>query len=186
MENNNEMDQQGRSLLTQIANGDESALTTFYGLYQSTVYRYAMSRMNDSHAASDILADVMVQVWKSAGNFAGNSKVSTWLIGIAHHKVVDMYRKKGRAEFTEIDDRIEDDSPIADLEGLMSRLSDADTLRQAMAALPELHREILHLVFFEDMNYADIANMAGVPEGTIKSRVFNAKNKLKDILLACA
>lgn len=186
MDKSKEVDQQGRALLADIAAGSEGALTTFYGLYQHTVYRYAMSKLNDSHAAGDILADVMVQVWKSAGSFIGKSKVSTWLIGIAHHKVIDMYRKNGRAEFVEIDERMEDVSPIANLDDLMSRLSDSNSLRNAMATLPELYREVLHLVFFEDMNYAEIGQVVGVPEGTIKSRVFNAKKKLKEILLAAA
>ncbi|MGI1679707.1 MAG: RNA polymerase sigma factor [Cellvibrionaceae bacterium] len=182
--NTDQKDERGRALLSAIGGGDDAALTEFYGLFNSTVYRYASSKLNDTHSASDILADVMVEVWKSAHRYAGKSKVTTWLIGIAHHKVVDMYRKKGRANLTELDDSIEDESPISDLEGLISQLSDSRVLHKALANLPELHREILHLVFFEDMNYAEISEILNIPEGTIKSRVFNAKNKLKDVLIA--
>lgn len=168
-----------QQLLEQIAAGDMDAITVFYQRHEARVYRYALSKIGDSFAAADVLNDVMLQVWKAAKNFEGRSKVTTWLLGIAHNKVVDHWRKVGGREFTELDDNLEDESASVDPERLTEAASDGKLLQKCMNKLTPEHREILHLVFYEELGYSEIADIIQVPEGTVKSRVFHARSLIK-------
>lgn len=166
-------------LLARIAQGDMDAITVFYQRHEARVYRYALSKIGDTFAAADVLNDVMMQVWRGAAKFEGRAKVSTWLLGIAHNKVVDHWRKVGGREFTELDDNLEDESTGADPERLSLAASDGKLLNECMAKLKPEHREILHLVFYEELGYSEIAEIIQVPEGTVKSRVFHARTLIK-------
>lgn len=169
-----------KQLLAAIAGGDMDAITVFYQRHEARVYRYAMAKVGDSFAASDILNDVMMQVWRAAAKFEGRAKVTTWLLGIAHNKVVDHWRKVGAREYTELDDSMEDESATgANPAQATEAASDGKLLHACMAKLKPEHREILHLVFFEELGYSEIAGIINVPEGTVKSRVFHARNLMK-------
>lgn len=174
-----EQESEGRVLLQAIARKDQSAIAAFYRLYESSVYRFVLSRLNDPHTAADILNEVMMEVWKSADKFEGRSLVKTWILGIAHFKVMDHFRSQKRHEHIEADDQIPDESPGVQQEQVVSAAQDARLLQQAMAKLSAEHREVLHLAFYEDLNYREIGEIFGVPEGTVKSRIFHAKNLVK-------
>lgn len=171
--------QTDEQLLGAMAGGEMAAMTVFYHRHEMRVYRYLLSKLNDSFAAADILNEVMLEVWRSAGRFGGRSKVTTWVLGIANNKVLTYWRKQGRREFTDVDENLTDDTPAADLEQALAAVQDGEVLHASMQALSPPHREILHLVFFEELDYAEIASILQVPEGTVKSRVYHAKNLLK-------
>ncbi|MBU2886672.1 sigma-70 family RNA polymerase sigma factor [Gilvimarinus agarilyticus] len=174
-----EQESEGKALLKAIAAKDESAIAAFYRLYESTVYRFSLSRLNDPIAAADILNEVMMEVWKSAAKFEGRSKVSTWLLGITHFKIIDQFRAKKRHEHEEMDDDIADESPAVQQDALLEATQDAQLLKHALSKLSPEHRQVLHLAFFEDMNYREIGQVMGVSEGTIKSRIYHAKKLAK-------
>lgn len=176
--------QTDEQLLGAMAGGEMAAMTVFYHRHEMRVYRYLLSKLNDSFAATDILNEVMLEVWRSADRFGGRSKVTTWVLGIANNKVLTYWRKQGRREFTEVDENLTDDTPAADLEQALAAVQDGEVLHASMQALSPPHREILHLVFFEELDYAEIASILQVPEGTVKSRVYHAKNLLKKQLAA--
>ncbi len=166
-------------LLHAMACDDMAAMTTFYRRHEMRVYRFLLSKLNDSFVAADILNEVMLEVWRSANRFAGRSKVTTWVLGIANNKALTYWRKQGQREFTELDDNLPDDTPEADLEQTLAAVQDGEVLHASMQNLSPPHREILHLVFFEELDYAEITSILQVPEGTVKSRVYHAKKLLK-------
>jgi RNA polymerase sigma-70 factor (ECF subfamily) len=174
-------DEQLRELLKRVGNRDQKAMEAFYRATHSRVFRFARSRLNDSFAAADILHETMIEVWKNAGRFRGASKTMTWVLGIAHHKVIDLQRKQTRDPVTEADETMPDtESPTpADL---AERSRDRERLDRCLSRLSEKHRSVLHLVFFQDMPYGEIATVMGCPEGTVKTRVFHAKEALKKCL----
>lgn len=174
-----EQENQGRTLLKAIAAKDDSAIAAFYRLFEPTVYGFALSRLNDPHAAADILNEVMMEVWKSADRFEGRAKISTWLLSITHFKIIDRYRADKRHEHDEMDTEPADDSTVVQQDKLLEAMQDADVLKSALDKLSPEHRQVLHLAFFEDMNYSEIGQVMGVPEGTIKSRVYHAKKLVK-------
>lgn len=170
-------------LISRIGQGDEVALRQFYDRHQARIYRYAASRLNDSFAAADILNEVMLDVWRQAMTFAGRSKVSTWVLGITRHKVVDHLRREGRHQAAAFDEtEFQADTPSAT--DAIAGLQAADRLNHCLQQLSDVQREAVHLAFYEDLSYPEIATIAGCPEGTVKTRVFHAKRALKVCLAA--
>ena len=180
-----DQEQQSIDLLQKIAEGQQSALEAFYQLYEPRVYRYALSRLNDSFEAADTLNEVMMEVWKYAQRFEGRSKVSTWLLGITHHKVYDRLRKRKKTNLQDdIDDfsnQLVDDNEIH-MEQVIAGADDAKMIQNCMNKLSSNHREVIHLAFYEDLHYQEIAEVSSCPEGTVKTRVFHAKQALKKCL----
>jgi RNA polymerase sigma factor, sigma-70 family len=166
-------------LIQAIANDNMEAVNEFYRRHENRVYRYALSKLGDSFAAADVLNDVMLEVWRCSAKFEGRAKVTTWLLGIAHNKIIDLWRKQGAREFTEVDENMVDESESTNPEKVNAAASDGKLLRQCMAKLKEEHREILHLIFFEELGFTEIANIMQVPEGTVKSRAFHARAQMK-------
>jgi RNA polymerase sigma-70 factor (ECF subfamily) len=164
-------------LLRQIGGGSEAAMRQFFDAHQRLVYSFALRRLSDAADAADVLNDVMLQVWRSADRFAGKSKVTTWLLGIANHKVLDIYRRRGRNDYDELDDTFEDEN--AEVAGASIALAeDADLVRRCLDKLSEAHREVVYLTFYEEMSYPDIAEALDCPTGTIKTRMMHAKKHL--------
>jgi len=180
-----QLDTQARELLQQMTNGLQTSLEAFYRLFESRVYQYALTRLNDPHEAADTVNEVMMEVWKHASRFEGRSRVSTWLLGITHHKVYDRLRKrKHRNREEDIDDysdRLSDDSNTA-MDNIIAAMQDSELIRNCLDNLSEAHREVVHLAFFEDLAYQEIARIVECPEGTVKTRVYHAKNALKKCL----
>lgn len=175
-------DSEQNALLIRIADGDKQALAALYRLLEKPVFRFIRSRLNDPFEASDILHDVFMEVWRSAGRFEGRSKVQTWIFGIAYRKVIDAHRKRGRTDLVDEFADETDDSP--DAEACLAAGQEAEHVRHCIGQLKDDHRSAITLAFYEDMTYAEIAEVAGVPEGTIKTRIFHAKKLLLHCLSA--
>lgn len=171
------------SLIQRIAAGNEQAMNQFFQRHHQSVYTFALRRLNEPADAADVLNDVMLQVWRGADRFAGQSKVTTWLLGIANHKIMDIYRKRKRHDHEELDHSCEDHHSAN--EGFDIALAqDAAMVKHCMDKLSVDHREVVHLTFFEDMSYPDIAKVVGCPPGTVKTRMMHAKKNLKRCLQA--
>ncbi|HEY8553717.1 MAG TPA: sigma-70 family RNA polymerase sigma factor [Burkholderiales bacterium] len=168
-------------LIARMARGEERALAEFYDAYHGRVYAFALKLVRDRADAAEVLNEVMLEVWRSAPQFAGRSRVLTWVLGIAHHKAIDRVRRRS--------DRFEDDAALAAVADeapaavdLIAGAEDRDRLRECLERLSEAHRLVLHLAFFDDLPYPEIAEIIGCPLGTVKTRVFHAKQLLKQCL----
>ena len=89
------------ALLEKISLGSEAALAEFYRIFEPKIFAFAKIRLNDSQEAADLLNDVMWEIWRGASKFKGRSSVTTWVFGIAHHKVIDRFRQKGKHQWEE-------------------------------------------------------------------------------------
>lgn len=166
-------------LIERIAAGDKMAFADLYAALEKPVFRFVASKMNDSTEAADIQHDVFMEIWRSAGRFEGRAAVKTWIFGIAYRKTMDHFRKHGRVDLSdEMDDRI-DDAP--DAVSCLAASEEAEHLRICLGQLKPQMRSAIELAFFEDMTYGEIAEIADVPEGTIKTRIYHAKQ----LLLRC-
>ena len=165
--------------MRQIASGDQAAFAALYQALEGPTLRFIRSKMNDPHEANDILHEVFMEVWRSAGKFEGRSMVRTWVFGIAYRKTVDAFRKRGKVETRdELPEQI-DPADAADM--TLNARQEAVHLKSCLNGLSEEQRLAVSLAYFEDMTYDEIAEVAGVPAGTVKSRVFHAKK----LLAAC-
>ncbi|MFW5329989.1 RNA polymerase sigma factor [Hydrogenophaga sp. ZJX-1] len=167
-------------LLGDIAKGSMAAMERFYRQHERSVFRFALAQTGDRFDAAEVLNDVMLEVWRQAGRFEGRSTVTTWLLGIARFKSLDRLRARQRHGSEPLDEEAEDETPRA--EQTMADAQEAHRLRECMGKLPSGQREIMHLAFFEDMGYEAIAALVQRPIGTVKSRVYHAKEAIKKCL----
>ncbi len=130
--------------------------------------------------AEEAVIDTMMAVWNGARGFAGTSRVSTWILGIARHKALDAVRRsKHDTEAAPLDEATEIVDTAAAPAELVSRDHQARVMRAAIARLSADHQEILRLAFYEELPYEDIAALLSIPDNTVKTRVFYAKQQLK-------
>ena len=164
------------SLIEEIAKGNEKSLKKLIRLYKDRVFLYAYGILQNYEDSEEATAEVFFQIWRSARRFSGRSKVSTWIFGITRNVCMNMLRKRKKQlptlEIMERDAVYEE----VDLE------EDVEILRRAIDQLPPAHREVIHLAFYEELPYSEIAQILEVPENTVKTRVFHAKRKLKEIV----
>lgn len=173
--------QDGVALLERIARGDREALAELYSQYQRPLFRYLCQLTPDRGLAEEILQDTLVAVWRNAGGFAGRSALRTWLFGIARRQAHNTLRRRGLPLADE--DALagmSDPEPMPE-EQVLAR-ADADELARKIAQLAPIHREVLVLCFVNGLTYEEIAQVVGIPEGTVKSRLSNAKRALRQLL----
>lgn len=168
------------ALLLRMAAGDRRAMADLYAALQKPLYHFVQSRLNDPFLSQDILHDVFVDVWRGAAGFEGRSSVRSWVYGIAWRKVIDVQRANRRLTFSDDLPEQEDASPSA--LSVMGAAQDALNLRGCMAKLKDDQRVAIELAFYQDLGYREISEVLGVPEGTVKTRVFHAKRLLQHCL----
>ena len=169
------------ALIGQIANGDRSAMASFYVELERQLYQFIRSRLNDPFRSQDILQEVFLDVWRGAGRFEGRSSVRSWVYGIAWRKVIDVHRANKRLSFSDDLPEQEDESPSAFSQ--IGEQQEAHSLRRCLGGLKEDHRTVIDLAFYRDLSYREIAEVLGIPEGTVKTRVFHAKQLLQHCLV---
>lgn len=172
---------QSRQWLTEIARGRESALEHFYRHYYAQVHQFALRLVNNNADAAEIANETMLEVWRAAARFAGESRVRTWLFGIVNHRAIDLLRRRRPLHNGYLDD-IADDSPACSVADVIGGAQDAGRVRHCVSQLPERQRAVVHLAFFEELSYPEVAEVLNLPVGTIKTRVMHAKQRLQQCL----
>jgi RNA polymerase sigma-70 factor, ECF subfamily len=169
---------QEKHLMEHVAAGDSSAFRQLYDLSYGKVARYVQKVMNDASLADDILVQTYTVAWQKSTTFKGNGRITTWLIGIARNIIFREFRKVKKHE------PFEEEFCAADTQSQF-RVEVESTnaaLKASLQSLSVKHREILELVFYQDFNYMEVAELIGIPENTVKTRVFHAKQALKNVL----
>jgi len=176
-------DEQNRSdseLLAAVAAANMAAFERLYRLYERRVYQYAYSVCRDATAAEEVAVDTMTAVWHGAAGFTGRSRVSTWILGIARHKALDAVRKGARqSENSTLEEAAQVAEPGQGPAETVASGQAGRLTRLAISALSQEHQEILHLVFYEELPYKEIGALLGIPMNTVKTRVYYAKQQLK-------
>jgi RNA polymerase sigma-70 factor, ECF subfamily len=178
-------DDRARQLLVRVAKRDQAAFAELYKGYSRRVHAYALNLLKDPGRAEEVLVDTMHEVWRNAARFRGESKFSTWLIGIARNKALLAYRGRRPDEtHDDIDDLV--DAVPADEGGdgylRLVRKQRAAGVRRCMDKLSDEHRDCLHLVFYEGCALGEVAALQGVPENTVKTRLFHARQRIRNCL----
>ena len=169
-----------QELLASVSAGDMGAFETLYRLYEKRIFQYICTIIRDRAAAEEAVSDTMLAVWQGAGHFSRTSRVSTWILGIARHKALDAVRQNVRRQHeVELDHATECAQSGTDPIDQIHHHQVAALTQQAMNRLSQDHREILRLVYDEDLPYEEIAALLSIPANTVKTRVFYAKQQLK-------
>jgi len=167
-------------LLSRVSGGDEAAIEQLYQRYGGSCYALARRLLNDASLAEDVVQQVFLALWQGHAYDPARGAVSTWLLSVTHHKAVDALRRESRRRTMSSDETMAElasTSPAPDDEAW--RLLRADRTRAALRALSAEHREVLLLAYYGGYTQREIADMTGLPLGTVKSRTLAAMNRLR-------
>jgi RNA polymerase sigma-70 factor, ECF subfamily len=148
-------------------------------------YNLARWLMRDEHEAADAVQDACLRALRFIGSFRGGDG-RLWLLAIVRNTCYSrLKRSAGRQDETEFDDETHSpESATTNPEALLERSRDSEALRRALEELPEEFREIIVMRELEGMGYKEIAEVAGVPIGTVMSRLARARKRLQRALSA--
>ena len=170
-------------LIRRIAQGDQLAMRMLFGRHRVPLYRWFLRLAGDEALAEDLLSDVFLDVWRQAATFESRSSVSTWLLAIARHKALSARRRRPDAELDEkIVSTVAD--PADDPEVVLQKKTRADLLRRCLARLSPEHGEVNDLVYFHGKSVKEVADIVGVAEATVKTRMFYARKRLAEFVAA--
>ncbi|HQZ18291.1 MAG TPA: sigma-70 family RNA polymerase sigma factor [Vicinamibacteria bacterium] len=158
-------------------NGDPAAFDEIVERHKGAVFRAALSALRNREDAEDVTQETFITAYRKLDSFRGESRLRTWLSRIAWNRSMD-HRRRGRfRSFLHLDepDAVELPSLEADPERATLAASAHARVRREIDRLPETLRDTLLLASAGDLDYASIAEMLGVREGTVKSRVFEAR-----------
>jgi RNA polymerase sigma-70 factor (ECF subfamily) len=170
-------------LIGRIAKGDRLAMQVLFARHHVRVYRFVLRLVGNEAIAEDLISEVFLDVWRQADRFEGRSAVSTWMLAIARFKALSALRKRPDEELDEetasaIEDT-EDDPEVS-----MQKKDKGQVLRKCLDALSPEHREIIDLVYYHEKSVEEVAEIVGIPENTVKTRMFYARKKLAELLKA--
>jgi RNA polymerase sigma-70 factor, ECF subfamily len=168
-------------LIAKIAKCDRSAMEALFTRYRVRVFKFVLRMVRNEAIAEELNSDVFLDVWRQAGTFEGRSAVSTWIFSIARFKALNALQRRGEEELDDDKaDAIEDDSD--DPETVLAKKDKAAVLRQCLVELSAEHREIVNLVYYQHKSVEEVSGIVGIPEATVKTRMFYARKKLSELL----
>ncbi|HEU4845795.1 MAG TPA: sigma-70 family RNA polymerase sigma factor [Burkholderiaceae bacterium] len=167
-------------LLGRIVAGDRHAFEQLYRAYFPRLGRFLGRMVRSVPLVEEIINDTMLVVWQKAASYDGSCKVSTWIFAIAYRKALKGLRLSD--EPLESDAELYPAGPELEPEYRLAGRQLRQTLDQALAQLPLPQRIVMVLTYYHEMGYADIAEIVGCPVNTVKTRMFHARHKLKELL----
>ena len=169
-------------MLARVADGDRLAFERLYALYAPRLFAFVIRMVSDRERTEEVVNDVLFEVWRRAGTFRGEARVSTWIFGIAHHRALNALRVAG-PRFVEDSNALEQlpDPKPGPGETLAARQYHA-RLVEAIRQLSPEHREVLELTLQHGFSCDEIAAIVGCPVGTVKTRMFHARGRLRTLL----
>jgi RNA polymerase sigma-70 factor (ECF subfamily) len=168
-----------RELLARIDARNREAMRELYLLYYPRLTRF-LRRMTRRHdLVEEVINDTLFLVWEKAGDFRGDSRVSTWIMGIAYRRGLNLLRAERRAQEHMV-------LPTTDEQHLIKPAAEQSDLIEllecALDSLSADHRAVLELTYYYDHSCAEIAAIMDCPTNTVKTRMFHARNKLRELL----
>ena len=168
---------------------DQDALRVLFRRHERPVYSLLFRMLSTHEDAEEALADVFVKVWRSAANFKGDSKFTTWLFRIASNTARDFLRSRKTRREVSIEDVVVDEvdawghTSSASPDPVRHALTAEDRARilAAMQNLSEDDRLLISLYHFQERDYDEIARIMDIPSSNLKVRLFRARQRLKKL-----
>jgi RNA polymerase sigma-70 factor (ECF subfamily) len=164
----------GKWLVQRILSGDKAAGEQFVIEHYEAIFRFLRNLTGNKEDAEDLTQQTFLRAWEALPSFRGDSSLSTWLHSIAYREYTHWLRS--RREFVPLDEIVDmpDEQANQNLEAVL--------LRWAIYRLDPEHREVFVLYYVQGFSVSEIAKIIGVPAGTVKSRLFFARQKLRELL----
>jgi RNA polymerase sigma-70 factor (ECF subfamily) len=171
-------------LIVRIRDGNLECLGELYERYKTSVYRTALAITRDERAAEDILQEAFLRVYTYADRIDESVSLGPWLYRVTVNLAYSWTSRVKRWLCT-IQDTLDRLASPAQWhpEALAEEQEWREVLQQAIDALPPRHRVVIILHYLEDLSLREIAYVVGVPEGTVKSRLYYARERLRKVIL---
>jgi RNA polymerase sigma-70 factor, ECF subfamily len=180
-------------LLALFCGGRREAFGVFVHRYEGELYGYLRRYLGDSDLADDVFQNTFLQLYTKIGQYEQGRPVRPWLYTIATHQAIDALRRQGRHQAVSLDQEREElagaemphllgllegrgPGPLEQLQGEERR----QLVRASVDRLPDFLRHVVILAYYQGMKYKDIADILGIPVGTVKSRLHAALVKLHE------
>ena len=168
-------------LLELIAKGDHEAFREIYDRYYKRIYLYSYRLLGEGEGAKEVANEVMLEIWRGAKRFRGESKPSTWMFGIAVNKV--RKKIKGKSPPHEELESVEGEVSVRSSPDKATYQSELrEKMQMAIKSLSREHREVLDMTYYQELSIKEIAEITGCPANTVKTRMFYARKRLGGIL----
>ena len=170
-------------LIARMAAGHKGAMRILFARHQLKIYHFVLRIVRDAALAEDVVSETFIDVWRHADRYAGRSSVSTWLLGIARHRALTARRRRPTEQLDcEAARNVVD--PASDPEAELGQKDTGAVLRGALTALSREHAEIIDLVYYQEKSIRESAEVLGIPENTVKTRMFYARKRLAALVTA--
>jgi len=171
------------ALIQRIADRDKIAMQVLFARHHVRIYRFMLRLVKNQTLAEDLISEVFFDVWRQADKFEGRSAAATWLLSIARFKALSALRRRAdEALDDETAEAIED--PADDPEVAVVKKSRNEVLRKCLTELSPEHREVIDLVYYHEKSVEEVGEIVGIPQNTVKTRVFYARRRLSELLAA--
>ena len=184
----NHFDEQ--ELVARAQNGDTEAFNPLVCKYQQKIYNLIYRKVGDRETAEDLCQEVFLKAWQALPNFKEQSVFYTWLYQIAFNCSIDYIRKRNRQRvlrFEELPQNADDTLQMTELQPspctILERKELGDVIRKAIHKLPSGQRSVFYLRHWEELPIKEIASRLGKSEGTVKTYLHHARQKLRSLLL---
>lgn len=168
-----------RELLRRVSAGDRDAFRDLYLRYHRRLARFLTRLTNRYEDAEEIINDTLWIVWQRAGEFRNASRVSTWIMGIAYRRALNMLRRATTHDRVMKLEIAEGEPTASDS---AQQLEERQLLDAGLAQLPLEQRLVLEFTYYLDHSCEEIAEIMDCPVNTVKTRMFNARRKLRVML----
>lgn len=170
-------------LLGRVSQGDGAAFRTIFEHFAPRLRAFVMAKGTAAQTAEDIVQETMVKIWRKAHQFdPARASAATWIFTVARNARIDVLRKVGRPEPDPDDPAFRPDDPDSPVDEL-ARVQDVTQVQQAIAGLSAEQQEVLRLAYMEERAHPEIADILGIPLGTVKSRIRLAIKNMRSTLL---
>ena len=170
-----------KALINAVLNGDRHALRDFIKRHERLVNHMVGRLVDDKSDREEVAQDIFLKAYEKLGEFNFQSKLSTWVATIAYRHAVNHLRKR-KMKWADLPEE-SDDWNFAEPSNLEQIISDDDmeaVIHKNIDQLPAQYKVVLTLFHLDGLNYAEIGEATGMPEGTVKNYLFRARNLLKD------
>lgn len=167
-------------LLEKIAAGNHLALRKFYFLYHRRLQRFLTTVSSDAVMMEEIINDTLLAVWRGAASFRGDSRVSTWVFGVAYRRALKTLQCAANRHAGQLTSVVEDGS--AGIDAVATNCERSNWIDTALGQLSVEHRMVVELTYYAGLSCEEVSAITDCPVGTVKTRLHHARIRLRRAL----
>ena len=175
-----------KDLISRILSGEKNAFSELIEQYKKLIFHIAYRIVRDTEEREDICQDIFIKVYQGLRGFKGDCKLSSWIGKIAYNTSLNHIGKRHDDLWEDMDSQ---ESYLESVNGnghqpdhLAAINNYSEILRTEIGRLPAQQKLLISLYHFDDLSYKEISDITGLPDGTVKSYIFRARQSLKERL----